>query len=150
MSDRQGAEELFEATQLSDLTGLVSLLDSVCARVGASQDASSEVRLAAEEVFANIMRHGYGGHPGPVTVRVRATPQRITITLTDQAPAFDPDTVRAPDLGGDWDERALGGLGWHLVHRVMDEVSREAGVRGGNVFTVVKNLVARPPRSEEP
>lgn len=134
----------FRATGMQDLPALATALERACAQAGADADAASAVRLATEEVLTDIFRHGYGDGPGTVAIRIDAAPGQITITLADQAPAFDPASVAAPDLDADWVERPLGGLGWHLVHRMMDEVRREPGPQGGNVFTLVKKLAARP------
>ncbi|WP_187775744.1 ATP-binding protein [Luteimonas suaedae] len=131
--------------RMQDLGALATFLERACAGAGADQEATSAVRLATEEVFSNIFRHGYGDRPGPVTVRVDAAPGRITVILVDAAPAFDPAGVARPDLDADWVERRLGGMGWHLVREVMDEVRREPRAAGGNVFTLVKKFPAHPP-----
>lgn len=140
-----GDEDVFHANGMEDLAALTAFVERACARVDAGEDAVSELRLATEEVFANILAHGYGNRPGRVTVRVDATPARVVVCLSDDAPDFDPASAAAPDLDAGWEERRLGGLGWHLVHQVMDQVSREPGERGGNVYTLVKNLVAPQP-----
>lgn len=133
-------DPLFQATRMADLAGLTAFVERACARAGAGAEAAADLRLATEEVFTNIMHHGYGDRPGPVTVRVEATPARMVVTLVDAAPAFDPDSLSAPDIHADCAQREPGGLGWHLVRQVMDEVRREPGAQGGNVFTLVKNL----------
>ncbi len=138
-----GAGIPFRATGLADLSALAALLADACARVGAGDEASADLRLAAEEVFTNIFRHGYRSGTGPVTVRVDATPARVVVTLADAAPDFDPASARAPDIDAGLGQREPGGLGWHLVRQVMDEVKREPGADGGNVYTLVRNL---PPR----
>ncbi|WP_168211785.1 ATP-binding protein [Ruania zhangjianzhongii] len=143
-SDRGGDDGRYQATQVSDLAGLVAFVERSCTSVGAHADDASDVRLATEEVFVNILQHGYGGRPGPVSVRIDATPARITVTLTDEAPAFDPAELPTPDLATGGEHRALGGLGWHLVRRVMDEVRHEDVAEMGNVFTLVKELSAGP------
>lgn len=146
MSSRpEGDEGAYLATQPADLAGLVAFVERACRSVDANAEAASDLHLATEEVFVNILQHGYAGRPGPVRVRIDATPERITVTLTDEAPAFDPREIRAPDLGSDGEHRALGGLGWHLVHQVMDEVRHEYAAGVGNVFTLVKELSAGPP-----
>jgi anti-sigma regulatory factor (Ser/Thr protein kinase) len=134
----------FHATTMRDLPALATFLAGACAQANADADAASAIRLATEEVFSNILQHGYGNQPGPVTIRVDAAPERITVTLTDMAPAFDPGSVATPGLDTGWAERGIGGLGWHLVHQVMDEVRREPGAQGGNVYTLVKKLAAHP------
>ena len=142
MTPHPDGDDVFNATGMADLAALVALLERACARVGASAGAVSDLRLATEEVFANILSHGYGGQPGPVTVRVEATPAQVIVTLADAAPDFDPADAAAPDIGAQWAQRPLGGLGWHLVYQVMDEVRRESRAQGGNVYTLVKKLSA--------
>lgn len=139
-----GAGTGFHATTMQDLPALATFLARACAQAGADADAASAVRLATEEVLSNILRHGYGNRPGPVAIRVDAAPERITVTLVDAAPAFDPGSVAAPELGTGWAERGIGGLGWHLVHQLMDETRREPGAQGGNVYTLVKRLAGHP------
>ena len=139
-TDRGETGTVFRAREMSDIAGLADFVDRVCAPLRVSGDTAAEVRLAIEEVVTNILQHGYGGQPGPVTVRFGATPERITVTIIDEAHPFDPGRVQKPDLNSGWEDRSLGGLGWHLVHQVMDEVSHEPGLRGGNVITLAKKL----------
>lgn len=133
---------VFRATRMEELAGLAAFIGRACEQAGACPQAASDLRLAAEEVFTNIMRHGYGGRPGPVTVRVCVSPGRMVVTLADAAPDFDPSSVAPPDVGAGLEQREPGGLGWHLVRQVMDEVKREPGPGGGNVFTLVRELPA--------
>lgn len=133
---------VFRATRMDELAALAAFIGRACARAGADAGAAADLRLAAEEVFTNIMRHGYGGRPGPVTVQVQVAPGRMVLSLADAAPDFDPAGVAAPETGAALEQREPGGLGWHLVRRVMDEVKREPGPGGGNVFTLVKELPA--------
>jgi serine/threonine-protein kinase RsbW len=146
MSTKPGAMDdgaLLHAT--ADLPALAALIERVCARVGAGAQTRFDLRLAAEEVFTNIFRHGYRGPSGPVTVSVAATPVAITVTLADAAPDFDPSCLAPADTASGWQAREPGGLGWHLVRQVMDEVRRTSGSHGGNVYTLVKQIRARPP-----
>ena len=140
------------ASAMADLPALADLLERACARVGAGAEVLADLRLAAEEVFTNILTHGYGGRPGPVTVAVAATPQAVTVTLADAAPDFDPARLAVPDTAADWQARPIGGLGWHLVRQVMDEVHRAPGAHSphsGNVYTLVRRLQGPPPRDSQ-
>ena len=131
---------VFRATQLQDLVALTAFLDQTCRQAGAGDDAVFAIRLAVEEVFTNIVQYGYGNQPGPITISVDTEPERITITLADAALPFDPAAVAAPDLDAGWNERKIGGLGWHFAYQLMDEVKRESAGKRGNVFTLVKSL----------
>lgn len=135
-----GGSMEFRAGRLQDLARLAVFLDNACAGIDA--DARGDVRLATEEVFTNIYAHGYRSRSGAVDVRVSHSPGRIVVMIADQAPAFDPASAPTPDIDSDFDGRSVGGLGWHMVRRVMDEVGWAPGVERGNVYTLVKRVAA--------
>ncbi len=125
----------FRAGSMRELGGALAFVDQVCA--GVEADTALAVRLAIEEAFTNIYKHGYAGGEGPVAVRVDVAPRQIVATLVDEAPAFDPTDAPAPDLDSPWDQRRAGGLGCHLLRQMMDEV-KYARREHGNVLTLLK------------
>lgn len=129
-----------KASSLADLDRLVAFVERACERAGADVDSRFALRLAVEESFINIMQHGYGAGGGPVTVDLQREDNRITIVMRDQGPPFDPTTVPAPDLGADWQQRAVGGLGVHLMQKMMDRVRYERNAGRENVLTLVKEF----------
>jgi anti-sigma regulatory factor (Ser/Thr protein kinase) len=96
--------------------------------------------LALEEVFTNIIRHGR--RPGTVPsveVSLARVGERITMTVEDDGPQFDPLSRPAPDVTASLAERPIGGLGILLVRQMMDAVSYERiGVR--NRLSMTKYL----------
>ena len=133
------AGEITREARPESLAGLLDFLDAAIA--GADLDAvtASDVRLAAEEVCSNVIAHAYpDGRHGTVTVRFRREAGAVVVTVEDTGIPFDPAIAPRPPLGDDWEARALGGLGWHLVRQVMDEVRHEARPGGGNRVTLIK------------
>lgn len=125
--------------RLDQLPGLVDFVRKACDRAGADAATAFAVRLAVEEVCMNLIRHGYAdAEPGDIEVRVDPDPQRIVVTIVDFSPPFSPDEAPAPDLESDAARRQPGGLGWHLVKSVVDELRYEAGGGAGNRLTLVK------------
>lgn len=139
-AQRSAQADTFHATGMDDLPALAAFVGAACERAGADADTLFAVRLAVEEVFANIVHHGYADQPGPVDVNVDTSKQRIVIALTDQAPLFDPSGAPEPRVDAPIEQREPGGLGWHLVYRMMDAVTHQPGSNGGNVVTLVKRL----------
>jgi serine/threonine-protein kinase RsbW len=142
-------EVAFDAASLEDLEELLAFLDGKCAEQNVPDDAAFAVRLAVEEAFTNVVRHGYGRRAGPVSVRVVADDAAVSATLEDRAPPFDPALAPKPDLESDLEDRAEGGLGWHLIRQMMDEVRYRPGPEGGNVVTLVKRYDSREPDPQE-
>jgi serine/threonine-protein kinase RsbW len=89
------------------------------------------VNVVLDELLTNTIAHGFaGGRGGEATVELELQPDRVSLTLTDDGPPFNPFGT-APPPGGPpnpalpVEQRSVGGLGIHLVRRMMDEVSYE-------------------------
>lgn len=91
---------------------------------GVPRATMGSVVLILDELFANIVAHGYRNDPdGEVVVKARVADGAIHVTLTDQAPAFDPLHAPEPDTTLSIEERRLGGLGLLFVRRTADGLS---------------------------
>lgn len=139
---------MFRAGSMADLPALAAFVDTAADALGADDDARFALRLAVEEVFTNILEHGYAGD-GPVVVELDGGPRCIRVRLRDQAPAFDPADAPAPDLASPLEQRDPGGLGWHLVRQLIDEIEHRPAAPRGNTYTLVKQLPARSPDPQE-
>jgi len=89
---------------------------------GFSKEGILDIQLAIEEAITNTIGYGYAGAMGTIAIRCTAEPDKATVEITDDAPAFDPLAVPEPDLSTDLDDRPIGGLGIFLIRQVMDEV----------------------------
>ena len=131
----------FDTARMEDLSELLSYVDAECARLGVPEAEAFAVRLAAEEAFTNIVRHGYpAARPGPIRFTFAMEPDAITLTFSDRAAPFDPGDAPPPDLGDELEERTEGGLGLHLIRQLVDEVHHSAAGEPGNVLRLVKHL----------
>jgi anti-sigma regulatory factor (Ser/Thr protein kinase) len=110
---------------------------------GFDESTSYACQLAVAEACENIVIHGYGRLAGgDIRVEVTAAPGDLTIRLADSAPPFNP--ARRPD-DQEWDRHdpPVGGLGLHIIHRVMDRVSYSR--RASHNRLTMRKHVERPP-----
>lgn len=131
---------------IDHLPEMLAFLEQRIEAAGLDMDVAFAFQLAVEEVCTNVIKHGYAesGQEGPVTLSFHADDEQATAVITDRAPPFDPSSAPPPDLDSPWEERRIGGLGWHLVNQVMDEVCYDAPPDGGNRVTLVKHLSDSP------
>ena len=123
------------------LPGLLAFIDSACADAALDEEVCFAMRLGCEEACINIIDHAYEGRePGPVSLSFRCDGAQAVLSIEDKAPFFAPGDAPPPDLTSDLDSRPLGGLGWHLIKQVMDEVRHEQAPGGGNRLELVKRL----------
>lgn len=110
---------------------------------GVPADIRRSMTVVLDELLANTVTHGLtaggGRDGGSVTVDVGLRGDQLVITLTDDGTPFDPFGRAAPDTTLSVEDRPIGGLGIHLVRRLVDEVSYER--RGDrNVVVLTKRL----------
>lgn len=141
---RELARASVEVVPARRLDALREILDTVDR--AASEGAEwFDVKLAVEEACTNLIDHGYGAKGGPIDLVIRADDSRIVVSIRDRAEPFSPDDAPPPDLTSEWTGREIGGLGWHLIKRLMDGLSYEPSLAAGNELTLVK----RRTRSQE-
>ena len=98
------------------------------------------LNVALDELLANELSHGTAGlGSGSLVVELVLDQERITVTITDDGPQFDPLSQAAPDTTLSVEDRPIGGLGIHLVRELMDEVRYERR-DDHNVVILVKRL----------
>ena len=107
------------------------LLEAISGR-GFDEDA---VGLAATEALTNAVRHAYPGSPGPVTLSVRQSADRLVVVVTDEGIGARSFTARSGSDRG-------AGMGLSLLH----ELSASARVDPGSSGTTVTMGFARPER----
>lgn len=107
-------------------------------------ELSMAVNLALEETVTNVMMYAYPGrNDGQVFVEYLKAQdekgERMIFTISDSGIAFDPTKKEEADITLSAEERAIGGLGIHLVRKLMDEITYER-IDGKNILTLVKSL----------
>lgn len=131
------------SARLADLGALLDFVDAFCEQAGIDSDDHFDLRLAVEEVCANVMEHGYVNcAPGPLELSFCSDGQQVAVTISDRAREFDPEHAPPPDLQLPAGEREPGGFGWHLVRNLMDQVHYRYDAAFGNTVTLVKHLHA--------
>jgi sigma-B regulation protein RsbU (phosphoserine phosphatase) len=95
---------------------------------GLDKDAVYRMKLAVDEIAANIIMYGYGNDGLIGTVKASATidDNRLTIILEDSAVAYDPRLLPKPrSLNDPLETREIGGLGVFLALNNVDEYDYE-------------------------
>jgi len=102
-----------------------------------------KVNLVLEELGLNILN--YGGQDTSRTPEIEITltsdDSMLTIEVSDDGLPFNPlQDVDDPDIDGAIEDRAIGGLGVHLVRTLMDDLSYERTTSGRNHLKMVAKI----------
>jgi anti-sigma regulatory factor (Ser/Thr protein kinase) len=99
---------------------------------------ASSVALAVDEAASNVIEHAYRGAPGKrFEVRIDDAGAEFRAEVVDAGAMVDPRTLPRVDLERYASERRKGGLGVHLMGKIMDSVTFRRSARK-NVCTLVK------------
>jgi serine/threonine-protein kinase RsbW len=93
---------------------------------GFEEKTASEVALAVDEAASNVLEHAYQGSADRVVmVEMDDAGEAFCVDVRDDGQAFDRSARPTLDVRHLEKERRTGGLGVHLMERIMDEVSFE-------------------------
>ncbi len=98
------------------------------------------INLAVDELIMNTVSYGLQEVAQPeVEFTLQASDAVLALTMVDNGHPFDPTQDTDPDLSSGVDERAIGGLGLHLVKAFADRMEY-AYVDGKNRLTLEHDL----------
>lgn len=131
---------------LAEIPRLAESVEAFCEPLEPSMKDVLSLQLALEEIVTNIINHGYSdGKSHAFTVLLESPePGCIRAVITDDAPAYDPLARAEVDTSLPLEDRPIGGLGVHLVKKLMD-VSHYERRDGKNILTIERRL-NRPDR----
>lgn len=125
---------------IQEVPQLAEFVEEVCEATGFDMATTFQLHLAIEEAVVNVMNYAYPvGTQGDVTIEARQEDGFLSFIIRDSGKAFDPTTRSEPDTTLSAEERGIGGLGIHLVRKIMDSVAYER-TGGMNVLTLRKKL----------
>ncbi|NNE71857.1 MAG: ATP-binding protein [Rhodothermales bacterium] len=104
----------------AELTRVFNLMDAFSAQQELGPSLSFPLTMAVEELFTNMVK--YNAEGGAIEIECTGGPERVQIRLLDRDSApFDVTEDRQVDTSASLHERTPGGLGLHLVQKMMDE-----------------------------
>jgi len=123
-------------------TGFLGLVRDVTKKMaeaaGFEAGSPDRLALAVDEATTNAIEHAYGGAPDQqVEVRFEDRGPEFRVEVVDTGAMVDPRAVPRVDLDRYVTERRTGGLGVHLMEKIMDSVTFRRSARR-NICCLVK------------
>lgn len=105
---------------------------------GCSEENLDCMVMAINEACMNVMQHAYHQiNDGEIVLEFWQESDELVIRIYDFADKVDTSTIKSRDL----DDVRPGGLGVHLIHKVMDQVEyRDLPDQPGNLLEMRKRI----------
>lgn len=125
-------------SETSFLVLIRDLTRKMAESAGFDEGTSAKLALAVDEAATNVIEHAYHGAPGHVVeVRIEDRAAEFRVDVLDTGDMVDPRSLPRVDLERYASERKKGGLGVHLMERIMDSVTFRRTARR-NVCCLIK------------
>ena len=136
-------------SNLSELDELCRHLETFGQKTGLSKKFVFEVNLVLDELFTNIISYGFDDD-GEHSIKVTITPENggLYLCIEDDGKPFNPVEFEAPDMSCSIEECKIGGLGIHIIRKLMDDICYER-CEDKNVLKLKKGLAKPKPDPPE-
>lgn len=136
--ERRPTLTLAVPSQTSFLAMISELTRHMAALAGFDEAVAGRLALAVDEATTNAIEHAYAGAPDrEVELRFDDRGDELRVEVRDTGAEVDPRALPNVDLERYVSERRTGGLGVHLMEKIMDSVTYlRSG--GHNVCCLVK------------
>jgi len=126
--------------QLKELETINQYLEELSGAWDLPLPLTMKLNLVLEEAFTNIVNYGFRDDKiHEIMLVFKKENNRLHISLIDDGVPFDPTLASAPDINLSAEERKIGGLGIHLIRKMMDKVIYQR-IGETNVLKMVKMI----------
>jgi anti-sigma regulatory factor (Ser/Thr protein kinase) len=135
--------------QAAELIRLQAFAETFARDSGLADDERGRLLVILEELFTNVVAHGYGGQwaAGSIVVTLGCRRGVLTIDFVDDGPSFDPLAHSEPDFESPPEQRPVGGLGIAIVRALADQASYRRESHRNHLY-LVRRLA--PDQQDEP
>ena len=134
--------ELTIPNSLSENARVKEHFDTFAEHYGIPDKTRLKMHVVIDELLMNIISYAYlddGNHD--IGFKAELSADRLKVSIVDDGIPFNPLGIETPDTELSIEEREIGGLGIHLIRKMMDRVSYRRRI-DKNVITVVEFLDA--------
>ena len=129
-------------SKLSELKTLCRHLEDCGNRMELPQKCLFEINLGLDELFTNIISYGFEDESEhQIKFSLAKAEETLVVQVEDDGIPFNPLDAAGPAVARDLDSINIGGLGIHLVKKVMDDIDYQR-VEGRNKLILKKCVTA--------
>jgi sigma-B regulation protein RsbU (phosphoserine phosphatase) len=126
------SNKLEEIIKVQEAFGAFAVKNSI------PKDTVQRFNIVLDEILNNIISYAYTDLENhSIEVQIELRDEQLVVTIIDDGVPFNPFTKAAPNTSAPASERQVGGLGIHLVKKMVDSYNYKRDVKH-NIITLVK------------
>lgn len=125
-------------SDLAELETLSQHLTKLGHVTGLTEACITDINICLDELFTNIVSYGFVDDlERIIRFTINVDNNVLTLSIEDEGIPFNPLEKKDPEIPADLIDVRIGGLGIHIVRKLMDDISYKRK-RGKNKFTMKK------------
>jgi len=127
--------------RLNELDKIKAAVSKMSATTDCTQRNSKEINLILEELFTNVVHHGFNDDKEhDIDLSISCDEKSLIIRMEDDGKPFDVTAAAAPDTKCAIEKRCAGGLGIHFVKHFIDDC-KYYRKKGKNIVVLKKDMI---------
>jgi anti-sigma regulatory factor (Ser/Thr protein kinase) len=123
VSDSTRTAQRWFVRSIGELDAIVAFTADAFARLGIDQSVHAAVDFVIEELFTNMVKYG-AASKAAIDIEIELIEAGIEVRMIDRdVDRFDITQARPVDINAPLEEREPGGLGLHLIQKMVDSIS---------------------------
>jgi len=117
-------KEITINNELAEIDRINEIFNALCEQYKIPGVIYRKFNIAFDELINNIVSYGYNDdNEHEINIRITITEEQLQVSIEDDGIAFNPLKSGDPDINASIEDREIGGLGIHMVKKLMDNVS---------------------------
>jgi len=124
----------------SELERLCHNCEEIGQSIGISDKSMFEMNLALDELFTNIISYGFQDcQEHIIKVSITVEGDQLQMRIEDDGVPFNPLESETPDIQCGIEDCKIGGLGIHLIKKLMDDIQYQR-VANKNILVLKRKI----------
>ena len=125
---------------LSELQNLCQNCEDIGRSINVSDKSIFEMNLALDELFTNIISYGFNDcREHIIKISITVDGDQMEMRIEDDGIPFNPLESKTPDFQCGIEDCKIGGLGIHLIKKLMDDLQYQR-VADKNILVLKRKL----------
>ena len=135
------SNEIILDASLENISKLTDFVNKKIDKYNCSKKTKSEINIVIDEIFGNIVKHGYKNKQGKLCVKTEILDNPLTLVMIfeDEAFLYNPTLNKEVNVKTNIDDKKYGGLGVHITKKIIDSMEYE-NKDGKNILKIKKKL----------
>ena len=128
-------------SKTDQLVAVRNFVSQAASASGFNDEDVSKIALAVDEACTNVIKHAYQYDPKrQIIITIIENDSNFEISIVDNGKQFNPNRLKQPDMKEYLSSYRRGGLGVHLMKRLMDKVEYTIEPGKQNRVRLIKHI----------